>query len=76
MKPYWTIFSLRTLPIRIFFGAGSLALIEKATTDRSSTMTGSEKAYSAPKLESLSLRATSDIDLGLGIHIPFPPLGS
>ena len=39
-------------------------------------MTGSEKAYSAPKLESLSLRATSDIDLGLGIHIPFPALGS
>jgi hypothetical protein len=39
-------------------------------------MTGSDKAYSAPKLESLGLRDTSDIDLGLGIHIPFPPLGS
>jgi hypothetical protein len=50
--------------------------IEKAITDRSSTMTGSEKAYSAPKLESLSLRATSDIDIGIGISIPFPPIGS
>lgn len=39
-------------------------------------MTGSEKAYSAPKLETLSLRATSDIDLGIGVSIPFPPLGS
>ncbi len=37
-------------------------------------MTGSEKVYSAPQLESLSLRATSDIDIGLGIHIPFPDL--
>lgn len=39
-------------------------------------MTGSDKAYSAPKLESLSLRATSDIDIGIGISIPFPTLGS
>lgn len=39
-------------------------------------MTGSDKAYSAPKLESLSLRATSDIDIGIGIVIPFPTLGS
>jgi len=40
-------------------------------------MTGSAKAYSAPRLESLSLRATRDIDLHLGlggatvdVHIP------
>ena len=39
-------------------------------------MTGADKVYSAPKLESLSLRATSDIDIGIGISIPFPPLGS
>jgi hypothetical protein len=29
-------------------------------------MTGSDKAYSAPRLESLSLRSTRDIDLHLG----------
>lgn len=43
-------------------------------------MTGSVKVYSAPQLESLSLRATRDIDinigLGVGIHIGLPPLGS
>jgi hypothetical protein len=37
-------------------------------------MTGSEKAYSAPRLETLSLHATRDIDINLGasigIHIP------
>ncbi len=37
-------------------------------------MTGSDKVYSAPQLESLSLRSTSDIDLGIGIHIPLPDL--
>ena len=39
-------------------------------------MTGADKAYSAPKLESLSLRATSNIIIGGSINIPFPPLGS
>lgn len=39
-------------------------------------MTGADKAYSAPKLETLSLRATSDITIGGSITIPFPPLGS
>lgn len=42
-------------------------------------MTGSVKAYSAPQLESLSLRATRDIDINLGadIHIHLGlPLGS
>jgi hypothetical protein len=39
-------------------------------------MTGADKVYSAPKLESLSLRATSDIIIGGSIDIPFPPLGS
>ena len=29
-------------------------------------MTGSDKAYSAPRLESLSLRETRDIDIHLG----------
>lgn len=40
-------------------------------------MTGSVKAYSAPQLETLSLRATRDIDIniGAGIHIGLP-LGS
>lgn len=37
-------------------------------------MTGSEKAYSAPRLEALSLRETRDIDINIGagvnIHIP------
>lgn len=37
-------------------------------------MTGSTKAYSAPRLETLSLRATRDIDINIGasvgIHIP------
>lgn len=74
--PELELFFVETASIRIFLRAESLGKIEKATTDRSSTMTGSDKAYSAPKLETLSLRATSDIDLGLGIHIPFPPLGS
>jgi hypothetical protein len=32
-------------------------------------MTGSDKAYSAPRLETLSLRATRDIDLHLGLGI-------
>jgi hypothetical protein len=36
-------------------------------------MTGSDKAYSAPRLETLSLRATRDIDINIGagvdIHI-------
>jgi hypothetical protein len=32
-------------------------------------MTGSDKAYSAPRLEALSLRSTRDIDLGVGVHI-------
>jgi hypothetical protein len=30
-------------------------------------MTGSDKAYSAPRLETLSLRSTRDIDLHLGL---------
>ena len=30
-------------------------------------MTGSDKAYSAPRLESLSLRSTRDIDVHLGV---------
>ena len=37
-------------------------------------MTGSAKAYSAPRLEVLSLRETRDIDINIGvmgtIHIP------
>lgn len=41
-------------------------------------MTGSAKAYSAPRLEVLSLRETRDIDLNLGaninIHIPLGAL--
>lgn len=36
-------------------------------------MTGSMKVYSAPQLESLSMRATRDIDVnvggGVGVHI-------
>jgi len=28
------------------------------------------KPYTTPKLETLSLRETRDIDLGIGIHIP------
>lgn len=36
-------------------------------------MTGSDKAYSAPRLEALSLRSTRDIDINIGaavnIHI-------
>jgi len=39
-------------------------------------MTVADKVYSAPKLESLSLRATSDITIGGSVTIPFPPLGS
>jgi hypothetical protein len=42
-------------------------------------MTGSMKAYSAPQLESLSLRETRDIDIniGAGVHIGINlPLGS
>lgn len=30
-------------------------------------MTGSNKVYSAPRLEALSLRSTRDIDLHLGL---------
>lgn len=30
-------------------------------------MTGSHKAYSAPRLETLSLRSTRDIDVHLGL---------
>jgi hypothetical protein len=30
-------------------------------------MTGPDKAYSAPRLESLSLRSTRDIDIHLGL---------
>jgi hypothetical protein len=30
-------------------------------------MTGSDKAYSAPRLETLSLRETQDIDIHLGL---------
>lgn len=39
-------------------------------------MTGSDKAYSAPRLEVLSLRETRDIDINLGavIHIHIPTL--
>jgi hypothetical protein len=40
---------------------------KRGTTDRSTTMTGSDKAYSAPHLESLSLRSTRDIDVHLGV---------
>lgn len=32
-------------------------------------MIGSDKAYSAPRLETLSLRATRDIDIHLGLGI-------
>ena len=37
-------------------------------------MTGSDKAYSAPRLEVLSLRETRDIDIniGAGISITIP----
>lgn len=40
-------------------------------------MTGSDKVYSAPKLESLSLRSTQDItiDFGLMGSITIPTLG-
>lgn len=40
-------------------------------------MTGSEKAYSAPRLESLSLRDTRDItiDFGLNGSITIPTFG-
>jgi hypothetical protein len=50
---------------------------EKGTTDRSSKMTGSEKAYSAPRLETLSLRETRDIDVNIGasVHIHLPTGG-
>ena len=41
-------------------------------------MTGSDKAYSAPRLEVLNLRETRDIDLNIGamlnIHIPLGAL--
>lgn len=45
-------------------------------------MTGSQKVYSAPRLESLSLRSTRDIDLHLGgpsgssvdVHVGFGSL--
>ncbi len=43
-------------------------------------MTGSAKAYSAPRLETLSLRETRDIDINLGavlhLHLALPGLGS
>jgi hypothetical protein len=39
-------------------------------------MTGSEKAYSAPRLETLSLRETRlHIGIGAGININLPILG-
>lgn len=43
-------------------------------------MTGSEKAYTAPRLEALSLRETRGIDInlgaGVGVSIGLPGLGS
>lgn len=43
-------------------------------------MTGSSKAYSAPRLETLSLRETRDIDINVGailhINLGLPGLGS
>lgn len=43
-------------------------------------MTGSSKVYSAPRLDSLDLRSTQDIDITLGIGgtitIPTPAMGS
>lgn len=43
-------------------------------------MTGSDKAYSAPRLETLSLRATRDIDINVGavlhVQLGLPGLGS
>lgn len=40
-------------------------------------MTGSEKAYSAPRLESLNMRETRNIDINIGaaIHVSIPTAG-
>jgi len=33
-------------------------------------MNAATKPYAAPKLETLSLRETRDLNIGIGIHIP------